>query len=92
MNSIGQINADLIPPKVVNYYRTIYEGGKTSLANRIPAADIQSGDTVVEPTNAYVLISDLISQYIILDNSGTYNFANGDTIRGTVSQVVPLVL
>ena len=86
LNSIGQINADLIPPKVVNYYRTIYEGGKTSLANRIPAADIQSGDTVVEPTNAYVLISDLISQYIILDNSGTYNFSNGDTIRGTVSQ------
>ena len=86
LNSIGQINADLIPPKVVNYYRTIYEGGKTSLANRIPAADIQSGDTVVEPTNAYVLISDLISQYIILDNSGTYNFSNGDIIRGTVSQ------
>ena len=86
LNSIGQINADLIPPKVVNYFRTIYAGGRTSLANRIPAADINSGDTVVEPINAYVLVSDVLSQYIILDNSGTYNFLNGDTVTGTVSQ------
>jgi hypothetical protein len=86
LNSIGQINADLIPPKVVNYLRTIYPGGKTSLANRIPAANIQSGDTVVEPINAYVLISDVLSQYIILSDSGSYNFLNGDTVYGTVSQ------
>ena len=85
LNSIGQINADLIPPKVVNYFRTIYEGGRTSLANRIPAANIQSGDTVVEPTNAYVLVSDVLSQYIILNNSLEYSFNNGDIIRGTVS-------
>jgi len=86
LNSIGQINADLIPPKVVNYFRTIYPGGKTSLANRIPASNIQSGDTVVEPINAYVLVSDVLSQYIILSDSGTYNFQNGDTVTGTVSQ------
>ena len=86
LNSIGQINADLIPPKVVNYFRTIYAGGRTSLANRIPAADINSGDTVVEPINAYVLVSDVLSQYIILSDTSTYNFQNGDTVTGTVSQ------
>jgi hypothetical protein len=86
LNSIGQINADLIPPKVVNYYRTIYEGGKTSLANRIPAANILSGDTVVEPINAYVLVSDIIRQYLILDSTTVYNFQNGDTVTGAVSQ------
>ena len=86
LNSIGQINADLIPPKVVNYFRTIYSGGRTSLANRIPASNILSGDTVVEPINAYVLVSDVISQYLILNNAGSYNFQNGDTVTGTVSQ------
>jgi hypothetical protein len=86
LNSIGQINADLIPPKVVNYFRTIYETGRISLANRIPASNINSGDTVVEPINAYVLVSDVLSQYIILADSGTYSFQNGDTVTGTVSQ------
>jgi len=86
LNSIGQINADLIPPKVVNYFKTIYPNGRASLANRIPAANINSGDTVVEPINAYVLVSDVLSQFIILDNSTTYNLQNGDTVTGAVSQ------
>jgi len=86
LNSIGQINADLIPPKVVNYFKTIYPDGRISLANRIPAANINSGDTVVEPINAYVLVSDVLSQFIILDNNTTYNLQNGDSVIGAVSQ------
>jgi hypothetical protein len=56
LNSSGQINADLIPPKVVNYNRTNVGNGRTVLVNEIPAIDIRNGDTVVEPDLSYVLI------------------------------------
>ena len=86
LNSIGQLNSDLIPPKVTNYYRATVDGGRTQLVNYIPATNLISGDTVVEPTNAYVLINDVLGQYLILNNSTVYNFLNGDTVYGTVSQ------
>jgi len=86
LNAIGQINADLIPPKVTNFYRAQDDGGRTQLVNYIPATDLNSGDTVVEPTNAYVLINDIIGQYLVLDNSTIYDFRNGDEVLGTVSQ------
>jgi len=86
LNSIGQINADLIPPKVVNYYRANVSGGRTDLVNQIPATNLQNGDTVIEPGNGYVLISDVYSQYLILsDTTRNYNFNNADTVISTVS-------
>jgi hypothetical protein len=86
LNSIGQINADLIPPKVTNFFRAADDGGRTQLVNYIPATNLNSGDTVVEPTNAYVLINDVIGQYLVLDNSTIYDFQNDDVVFGTVSQ------
>jgi len=86
LNSIGQINADLIPPKVTNYFKTTSIGGRTQLVNFIPAIDLRSGDTVVEPEDAYVLINDVVGQFIILSNSTVYNFENGDIVTGAVSQ------
>jgi hypothetical protein len=80
LNSIGQINSDLIPPKAVNYYRSLYDGGRTQLVNFIPATNLSTGDVVAEPTDSFVLITDLVSQYIVLTNNGDYNFQNGDLI------------
>ena len=85
LNSTGQINADLIPPKTVNYYRAQNDGGRTQLVNLIPATNLQAGDTVVEPSDAFVLISDLVSEYIILDNDTVYDWDNGDIIVSTTS-------
>ena len=81
LNSSGQINGDLIPPKIVNYTRTNVSTGRTVLVNEIPAFDIRNGDTVVEPELSYVLIQDVVGQYLILDGDSTnYNFNNGDSV------------
>jgi hypothetical protein len=81
LNSSGQINGDLIPPKVVNYTRTNVSTGRTVLVNEIPAIDIRNGDTIVEPELSYVLIQDVVGQYLILDNdTADYAFDNGDTV------------
>jgi hypothetical protein len=81
LNSSGQINPDLIPPKVVNYTRTNVSTGRTVLVNEIPAINILNGDTVVEPELSYVLIQDIVGQYLILDSdTENYNFNNGDTV------------
>ena len=86
LNAFGQINADLIPPKVVNYYTADVGGGRTTLVDRIPAVDLRQGDTVVEPDFSYVLISDVYSQYLILsDSNRNYNFNNGDEVVSAVS-------
>jgi hypothetical protein len=86
LNAIGQINADLIPPKVVNYYRANVSGGRTDLVNLIPTTNLQNGDTVIEPGNGYVLISDLYGQYLILSSdTNNYNFNNGDAVVSTNS-------
>jgi hypothetical protein len=86
LNAIGQINADLIPPKVSNFYRTPYNYGRLQLHNQIPALGLLNGDTVIEPTSPYVLTSDTYSQYIILNNSSVYNFQNGDIIVSVLNQ------
>lgn len=81
LNSSGQINPDLIPPKVVNYTRTNVSTGRTVLVNEIPAINILNGDTVVEPDLSYVLIQDVVGQYLILDGDTTnYKFNNGDSV------------
>ena len=81
LNSSGQINGDLIPPKIVNYTRTNVSTGRTVLVNEIPAIDIRNGDTIVEPELSYVLIQDVVGQYLILDNDTTnYAFSNGTTV------------
>jgi hypothetical protein len=85
LNSIGQINADLIPPKTVNYFKSSTDGGRIYLVNTIPATNLFSGDTVIEPSNSWVMISDVYSQYLILDNNTVYNFANGAVVTSTVS-------
>ena len=71
LNAIGQINADLVPPRSVNYFRSDFDGGRIQLVNLIPATNLNQGDTVVEPTDSFVLISDLIGQYLILDSTMT---------------------
>lgn len=89
LNSNGQINSDLIPPKVVNYTLTNVGGGRTTLVNEIPSRNITQGDTIVEPNNSYVLINDTISEYLILDDKTTnYSFNNGDTVRSSLSSDV----
>ena len=86
LNSSGQINADLIPPKVVNFITVNTIGGRTSLVNFIPAANIRQGDTVAEPENSYVLVQDTVQEFLILDSpTRNYNFLNGDTVVSTLS-------
>lgn len=86
LNASGQINADLIPPKVVNFITVPTIGGKTSLVNYIPAANIRQGDTVAEPENSYVLVQDTVQEFLVLDDSTrNYNFLNGDTVTSTLS-------
>ena len=34
--------------------------------DRIPAVNLKNGDTVVEPSESYVLVSDVYSQFLIL--------------------------
>ena len=93
LNAFGQINPDLIPPKVVNYFTADVDGGRTSLVDRIPAVNLKNGDTVVEPSESYVLVSDVYSQFLILDdNTRNYNFDNGDIVVSAVSMVVLLEL
>jgi len=86
LNAIGQINSDLIPPKVTNYYRVTSNFGRLQLHNQIPSVNLGNGDTVVEPGSPYVLISDTHSQFFILNNSTVYNFEDGDTVRSVLNQ------
>ena len=89
LNTNGQINSDLIPPKIVNYNITNVGGGRTILVNKVPAANILQGDTVVEPTNSYLLVNDVVSQYLILDSTtDNYAFNNGDTVTSALSSTV----
>ena len=86
LNSSGQINADLIPPKVVNYTKTNVSTGRTVLVNQIPAINILNGDTVVEPELSYVLIQDVVGQYLILDTpTANYKFNNGDVVTSALA-------
>jgi hypothetical protein len=86
LNSNGQINGDLIPPRVVSFVQTPVGTGRTVLVNRIPAINIAQGDTIVEPDDSYVLINDTVSQYLILDNGNTnFVFANDDEIISALS-------
>ena len=81
LNATGQINADLIPPKVVNYYRANVSGGRTELVDQIPPINIAQGDTVLEPGQGYVLTSDVFGQFLKLSSPTTnYNFNNGDQV------------
>ncbi len=93
LNSAGQINPDLIPPKIINFNVTNIGSGRTMLVNQIPAINILQGDTVVEPLDSYVLINDVLSQYLILDSDErNYNFNNGNIVNssltGTVTGIV----
>ena len=89
LNSNGQINPDLIPPKVVNYNITNVGGARTVLVNQIPAVNILQGDTVVEPDDSYVLVNDVLSQYLILDSdTANYNFNNGNTVTSALAEAV----
>lgn len=93
LNSNGQINSDLIPPKVVNFVQTNVAAGRTVLVNEIPAYNIIQGDTVVEPDDAFVLVNDTLGQYLIIDNnyggSGyIHNFSNGDNVTSALSAIV----
>lgn len=89
LNNSGQINADLIPPKVVNFTRTNANNGRFYLSNQIPAVNVLQGDTVVEPGDSYVLINDVVSQYLVLDNGNqSFTFDNGDSIVSALSASV----
>jgi hypothetical protein len=86
LNAFGQINPDLVPPRTVNFYTSNVDGGRTTLVDRIPAVNIKQGDTVVEPDGGFVLISDTISEFLILDdNNRNYNFNNGDEVVSAIS-------
>ena len=81
LNATGQINADLIPPKVVNYYRSNVSGGRTELVDQIPAINVLQGDTVLEPGQGFVLTADVYGQYLTLsDNTRNYKYTNGDSV------------
>jgi hypothetical protein len=89
LNANGQINPDLIPPKVVNYNITNVGGGRTVLVNQIPSINILQGDTVVEPDDSYVLVNDVLSQYLVLDtDTRNYNFNNGDVVTSALAEAV----
>jgi hypothetical protein len=89
LNSNGQINADLIPPKIVNYNLTNVGAGRTFLVNQIPAVNLLQGDTVVEPDDAFVLVQDVLSQYLIFDSeTSDYSFAQGSTVTSALSESV----
>ena len=89
LNAQGQINADLIPPQVVTYTLTNVGGGRTVLVNQIPAVNIKQGDTIVEPDDSFVLVNDVLSQYLVLDSSIlNYTFQNGDVITSALTESV----
>ena len=89
LNAQGQINADLIPPQVVTYNITNVGGGRTVLVNQIPAVDIKQGDTIVEPDDSFVLVNDVLGQYLILDNeTQNYTFSNGDPVTSSLTETV----
>jgi len=89
LNAQGQINADLIPPQVVTFELTNVGGGRTVLANKIPAVGLKQGDTVVEPDDSFVLVNDVLSQYLIPDSSTTdYTFQNGDVITSALAEAI----
>ena len=93
LNAQGQINADLIPPQVVTYNITNVGGGKTVLVNQIPVVDIKQGDTVVEPDDSFVLVNDVLGQYLILDNeTQDYTFQNDDVIVSALTESVTAVV
>ena len=92
LNAIGQINADLVPPRSVNYFRADNNGGRIQLVNLIPATNLRQGDTVVEPQDSFVLISDLLGQYLILDSTNDagialtdFTFTNGFEVVSAVT-------
>ena len=92
LNAIGQINADLVPPRSVNYFRADNDGGRIQLVNLIPATNLNQGDTVVEPQDSFVLISDLLGQYLILDSTNDagialtdFSFTNGFEVVSAVT-------
>jgi hypothetical protein len=94
LNANGQINPDLIPPKVVQFTQTPVEGdGRLVLVNRIPAINIIQGDTVVQPDDSYVLINDTKSQFLVLDNDNVdFTFENDDEVISALSSAVVGVL
>jgi len=89
LNGQGQINGDLIPPQVVTFNLTNVGGGRTVLVNEIPAKNIAQGDTIVEPDDSFVLVNDVLSQYLILDDENTvHTFANDDVITSSLTETV----
>jgi len=89
LNAQGQINADLIPPQVVTFNLTNVGGGRTVLVNQIPAINIKQGDTIVEPDDSYVLVNDILGQYLIPDSStADFTFQNGDIITSALTESV----
>ena len=91
LNAIGQINGDLVPPRSVNYFRATFDGGRIQLVNLIPATNLRQGDTVVEPQDSFVLISDLFGQYLILDSTNDANTALKDFSFSNGFEVVSAV-
>lgn len=89
LNAQGQINGDLIPPQIVTYTLTNVALGKTVLVNEIPAKNIKQGDTIVEPQDSFVLVNDVLGQYLILDNdTENYVFNNADVITSALTESV----
>ncbi len=86
LNAFGQINPDLVPPRIVNFYTSDVGGGRTTLVDQIPAVNIKQGDTVVEPDGGFVLITDVLSEFLVLsDSNRNYNFNNGDEVISAIS-------
>jgi hypothetical protein len=92
LNASGKLNTDVIPAiRSFTTYRFEGAGSRLDTFFRVPSLEILAGDFVTEVVLGeevtYVLQSDNISQYIIIDPAITPDFTETNIIHGVISGV-----
>jgi hypothetical protein len=90
LNSAGKLNLEIIPPiRNFNTYKTTGLDSRYELYLDIPAIDAGAGDLVTETVNgvdtSYILQSDNISQFIVIDSTQTINLTGISSVEGVIS-------
>lgn len=90
LNSAGKLNLEIIPPiRNFNTYKTTGLDSRFELYLDIPAIDAGAGDLVTETVSgvdtSYILQSDNISQFIVIDPTQTIDITGITSIEGVIS-------
>ena len=90
LNSSGKINLDLIPAvRTFNTYKFEGQDSRLEAYLDVPPVEVLAGDFVTESVSGsdttYVLQSDDISQYIVIDPAETINLTGITQIHGVIS-------